>query len=183
MSNPWEEMPSTWKTESSFISWVRGGLRKGLWNRHPIKLELIKRTRIKAPLGKPNKKNPEGLVWANKCSACKGVFRAKDINVDHRIGNHKLTSSADLEAFIKAIVWVGFDDLAIICVDCHKLKSHADRKGITLEEAKVDKQVIAFGKLKADKQIEKLEALGIDTGNLSNAKARKEAYRRYLGGE
>ena len=32
---PWEAYPQIWKSEAAFMSWLRGGIRGGLWNKHP----------------------------------------------------------------------------------------------------------------------------------------------------
>lgn len=54
---PWTQHPSIWKTKSSFFSWLRGGIRRSLWNKSPIKLEYIKKHRKRIP-----NPNPKGKV-------------------------------------------------------------------------------------------------------------------------
>ena len=61
----WELYPEIWKTESEFMSWIRGGIRR-IWSKHPVKLEFIKQNRVKIPNPKPNARahNPKvgGIV-------------------------------------------------------------------------------------------------------------------------
>ena len=42
--------------------------------------------------------------------------------------------------------------MQLVCVECHKVKSHADRLGVSFAEAKVKKQIIAFSKLTDSQQ-------------------------------
>ena len=64
--NLWERYPHIWKTESTFLSWIRGNVRRNLWSRHPVKIEFIKNNRIRIPNPNPKGKAKEvwGAVWA-----------------------------------------------------------------------------------------------------------------------
>lgn len=53
--------PHIWKTESSLMSYIRGGIRRNLWNRSPIKIEFIKNNRIRIP--NPNPRGKVKEVW------------------------------------------------------------------------------------------------------------------------
>ena len=46
------EMSNVWKTESAFMSWLRGGIRR-MWSKHPVRIEFMKQNRIRIP--NPNK--------------------------------------------------------------------------------------------------------------------------------
>lgn len=179
MSNPWEEYPHIWSTQASFMNFVRGGIRKALWNRHPVKIEFIRENRFKAPLGKQTKSNPEGLVWACECVLCGKTFRESECEVDHKSGNHSLKSAEDLREFVENIIFVTKDQLQMVDKECHRIKSYADRMGISFEEAKKEKEVIAFGKKKVNEQKEILLALD-PKADTSNAKKRKDEYRRLI---
>ena len=61
-----KEYSHIWKTESAFMSWLRGGVRGGLWNKHPVKLEFIKKNRIQIP--NPNPKGKKPTVWGAVCA-------------------------------------------------------------------------------------------------------------------
>lgn len=152
--NPWETKQGRqiWKTKSQFMSWLRGGLRKGLWMMHPLKLDYIKRNRKKVPLGRKTINNPEGLVWGAECSLCKNDFRLSDIQVDHRLGNMKLTEPEDIQEFTMSMIFVDPDkDLSLVCNSCHKIKSYAEKNELNFEEAKIIKEVIKIMKDKKDK--------------------------------
>ncbi len=59
---PWKLSYTPWKSEAEFYGFIRRGLRKAVWARHPVKLEYMKSQRFKAPLGRGGKE-----VWAYKC--------------------------------------------------------------------------------------------------------------------
>lgn len=177
MSNPWESYPELWKTKASFMSYVRGGIRRGLWEKNPVKLEFIKQNREKVPLGKKTLKNPDGMVWGCKCSLCGDLFRQAECQVDHKEGNHSLREIEQIQQFIESIVFVTFEDLQMVCKGCHTIKSYAERQDITFEEARFEKEVIAFSKKKVNEQTEILLALDKEA-DIRNADTRKKEYRR-----
>lgn len=148
----WEKYPHIWKTESSFLSWVRGGIRRGMWNKSPVKLEFINlnRRRIKNPNERSAKRFPE--VWGGTCELCKGEFLTSQLDVDHVEGNHSLKKLEDIQTFVEAIVLVTLEDLQLLCKDCHNDKSYADKHGVSLQEAKATRQAIAILKTKRDKE-------------------------------
>lgn len=144
-----EKYPHIWKTESSLMSYIRGGIRRSLWNRSPIKLEFIKNNRIRIP--NPNPRGKVKEVWGAVCSLTGEVFPLNQIEVDHREGNHSLKSMKDLQSFIEAIVLVTEDDLQFVSKEAHRVKSFADKKGISFEEALAEKTAIKIVKEKRDK--------------------------------
>lgn len=147
---PWKEFSHIWATESSFMSFLRGGIRRSLWSRSPIKLEFLKK--YKKKIVNPNPRGKVKDVFGATCEICNKDFPMKDIEVDHRKGGHSLRQLSDLQAFIEGIVCVTFDDLAILCKPCHKAKTLAEKNGTSIEEAIVEKKVIQIMKDKQDKQ-------------------------------
>lgn len=180
---PWEAYPQIWKSEAAFMSWLRGGIRGGLWNKHPVKLEFIKKNRIQIP--NPNPKGKKPTVWGGVCALTGETHILSNLQVDHKKGNHSLQSLDDVQSFIEAMVLVTDEDLQLVSKEAHKIKSHSERMGMTFEEAQLEKQVIAFSKLSVKEQIklltEKLDSSIINS--LSNAAKRKSAYRDILKGE
>lgn len=172
MKNPWELYPDIWKTQAAFMSWCRGGIRRSLWNKSPIKINFIKKHRIRIPNPKKTKRSP-AEVWGAKCALCSKLFVLKDIQVDHKVGNHSLTEISDIQSFIESIVMVEEQDLQLICKGCHKIKTHSERMGINFEDAEREKKIIAYMKLKVDKQIEILTEHNLPN---NNAKARKTSF-------
>lgn len=149
-NKPWADFPEIWGTESKFMSWLRGGVRRSLWSRSPIKLEFLKSRKKK--IANPNPRGKVKEVFGATCEICKKDFPMKDIEVDHKKGGHSLRKLSDLQAFIEGIVCVTFDDLAILCKPCHKNKSHSERKGVSLEDATAERIAIALIRDKQDKQ-------------------------------
>lgn len=174
MNNPWETYPDIWKTQASFMSWVRGGLRRALWNKSPIKINFIKKHRIKIPNPKKTNRSPN-MIFGGICEACSHVFQQKDLQVDHKIGNHSLKEIKDIQTFIENIVMVDENDLQFICKECHAIKSHAERMGISIEEAKKEKQIINYMKMSVEEQIKILSEHHLPH---KNAKERKESWRK-----
>ena len=37
---PWEEFPDIWKTKAAFFAWLRGGLRRAVWEKYPPKIKF-----------------------------------------------------------------------------------------------------------------------------------------------
>jgi len=160
-----------WKTPASYWSYVRGGLRRGLWMRNPVKIDYKNKRRVRIP--NPNEKTatrfPE--IWACPCDVCGGIFNQVEVEVDHKIGHHSLKSEDDLMNFFKSIAFVTEGELQLICKECHKIKSYADRMGISLEEARVIKEIIELQK--SGKDTEKLLQLGVTNDNIPSTKDKR----------
>lgn len=174
---PWELHPTIWKTQAAFLSYVRGGIRRSLWNKNPVKLEFIKRNRkrIQNPVVKNRTRFPE--VWGAECHHCKKDFLLKDMEVDHKEGEHSLRCIADIQGFVEAIAFVDFEDLAFVCKPCHRAKSHAERQGISIEDAIREKQAIAI-----QKGDDKAWIISMGIHPAGNAKARREQIIEILKG-
>lgn len=140
----WELYPSIWKTESAFLSWIRGGIRRSLWNRHPLKLEFIKQNRIKIP--NPNPKGKVTEVWGATCALTGVTLPLKDVEVDHKTGNHSLKTINDIQSFVSGIVLITIDDLQFVSKEAHKVKSYAEKHNISFEEAWLEKKAINITK-------------------------------------
>lgn len=151
---PWITHPHIWKSESAFMSFLRGGIRKALWNRYPIKLELMRQKRKR--ITNPNPKGKLKEVWGGECYLCGNDFVQKELQVDHIKGNHSLKTIDDVQSFIEGMLYIDSDDIALVCKSCHKAKSHAERKGISYKEALLEKQAIGMEKELTTKQIKEL---------------------------
>lgn len=147
---PWLDYPKIWKSEAAWLSWIRGGIRRYLWSKSPIKVEFIKKCRKK--IANPNEKNAKRFptVWGATCSLCELDYAIKDMECDHRKGEHSLRSINELQSFVEGIVLVREDDLQLLCKTCHRNKTYSDRVGISIDEAAIEKQAIAICKQKAD---------------------------------
>ena len=145
----WEIYPHIWPSESVYMSWLRGGIRRYLWAKNPVKLEFIKQNRIKIP--NPNPRGKVKEVWGGVCALTGNIFPIGDMEVDHKEGNHSLKTLDDLVPFVKGIVMITLDDLQLVSKEAHKIKSYAEKQGISFEEAKIEKEVIEIIKQKKDK--------------------------------
>ncbi len=144
----WEVYPEIWKTESSFMSWLRGGIRR-IWAKHPVKLAFIKQNRVKIP--NPNPNGRVKTVWGGKCALTGEYFVLNELECDHKVGNSSLKSVEDIQSFVEGVLLVTADDLQLVSKEAHKIKSYAEKQGISFEEAKVEKEVIELIKQKKDK--------------------------------
>lgn len=165
----WEIHPEIWKTESAYMSWIRGGIRRYLWAKNPVKLEFIKQNRIRIP--NPNPKGKVKEVWGGVCALTGGIHPIGDMEVDHIFGNHSLKSLDDLQSFIEGIVMVTFEDLQLVSKEAHKVKSHAEKQGISYEQAKIEKYVISLDK--ENKVVDRLGEIGVLS--IPTVKAKRKA--------
>jgi 5-methylcytosine-specific restriction endonuclease McrA len=168
-----------WKTQAAFFNYIRGGIRRGLWLRHPSKIQLLHHKRKRVALGKKTRTNPKGLIWGCQCDICKKDFKQSDVQVDHLKGSNKLKDEDDLKSFLMAMVFVKERDLQIVCKPCHTTKTYSESRGVSFEEAQVQKKAIEIIKSKEDKVF--LRGKGIVPA--SNAKSRREQLVMYLLGE
>jgi|SRR5437870_62056 len=170
---PWELYPEIWKTEAMYLSWIRGGIRRYLWSKNPIKLEFVKQARVM--ITNPNAKLRKGRpkVWGGVCEICKKEHILKSMEVDHKTGEHSLRKVADIQKFVEGIVFVRKEDLAFLCKPCHKIKTLAERQGMSHEDAAIEKQAIALMKLSPPEQKLWLKDRGVVKPG-ANAKIRRE---------
>lgn len=144
-----EENSDVWKSKAAFMSYIRGGIRRSLWNRHPSKTKLIKDKRFKIPNPNPNGKKP--TVWGGECEICNNLFIEKELQVDHiRDQGSSLKDISDIQQFIEDIVIVTRDDLRWVCKGCHEIVSYSQKMNISFEQARVEKQFI---QIKKDKNV------------------------------
>ena len=127
-----------WKTKAKFWAWVRGCLRRSAWNRHPVKLDLLKKVRYKSPLGVNGKD-----VWTCKCAICGEEKRQTECQVDHIIPAGRLNSVDDITPFVTKLLFVLPEDLRVVCKWCNSVLAYADRYGLTFEKARDRKEEIA----------------------------------------
>jgi hypothetical protein len=159
--------------EKVLVTMIRGAIRQA-WMKAPNKLAKLEQSRI-ADMD-PNTRTK----WLFECAICKGKFKVADIEVDHIKGNHTFTTLKDFHTYCESILNAPVKGLQILCKKvCHPIKTLSELRGITFEEAKFEKKIIAFTKLKAKQQISILAKKGLSG---SNGKKREEVYRKYLTG-
>ena len=171
--NQWD-YTKVWKTEAEFMSWVRGHLRK-MWSRYPLKVDYKNSLSYPAPKGYTGR--AKQLI---DCEVCGTPTAKSSIEVDHIIPCGSLRSMEDVGTFVGNLL-CSPDNMRCVCKDCHSVITHAERKGITFEEAKLDKEVIAFGKLPVDAQKGILHRHGYGGDEIKNRQLRLEVYRMIMG--
>ena len=153
-----DKYPHIWKTKASLMSYLRGGLRRSCWMKHPVKLEFIKNNRERIPNPNPRGKVPE--VWGGRCNVCKNLFVQSKLAVDHvREFSASLKDIEDIQTFVELISLVIEDDLQFVCKECHDTISYSHKHSCPFEEARVRKEHIEIGKDKRFKS--ELEARGM----------------------
>ena len=139
----WKYPGSPFKNETAWWNWLRGSIRR-IWSRSPVKIAYKQSRRYKAPVGKNGKE-----VFVSDCEMC--GKQSRNCEVDH-LGGGK--GFYDWETFVewqKRILLVSFDDIQELCKECHSAVSHAQKTGLSLEEARIDKKAIELVKTRKDK--------------------------------
>lgn len=171
---PWVEYPDIWKTESAYLSFIRGGIRRYLWSKNPVKLQFEKESVIKIPNDNPKSMKKFPFVNGYRCAACDGLFKSNQVQCDHKTGEHALRTLSDVQSFVEGIVLVRKSDLQMMCKPCHDIKTYAERYGMSITNAKAIKQAIEFERKGVKKVIDFL------TTNGYNAHRKKEERREQL---
>lgn len=145
-TEPWELYPDIWKTKSAFFTWLRGGLRRAIWEKYPPKIQF------KTKGCSPPPPDYEGRAKSGANCALTGEWTPKSyLEVDHIKGHVAFTDWDDVLDFIKHLC-SDSSNFQLVNKENHKIKSYAERKGISFEEALIEKKAIAIIKNKADKQ-------------------------------
>lgn len=169
--NPWEEYPHIWKTKAAFFAYLRGALRRAVWEKWPGKLEF-KNEECFPP--------PDGIETRAKTGtycALSGKWEGKSkLEVDHIEGNVSLKDWDDVLPFIQHLC-ASKENMQLVTKDAHKIKSYAERMGITYEEAVIEKEVIQICKT-VKSQIVFLDEHGVTPA--TNATKRKQQIREIL---
>jgi hypothetical protein len=118
-------------------------------------------------------------VWGGKCAECFGIFRQNELEVDHIQQASKKPLSNDIDGFLKALVFVTFDDLQLICKPCHKIKSYAEREGKSFCQAQAIKAAIADCKLPVSRQIKLLQEVGFPDRLTTNQASRRKCFEEW----
>src|SRR5690554_3928765 len=87
--------PNLFPTEASFWSWLRGGLRQGLWNKSSLKLSF-KNTNVSPPPKDYNGRGRKGQY----CALTGEWIPTSKLEVDHKEGHKSLRSGEDVLGFI-----------------------------------------------------------------------------------
>ena len=173
---PWEVLPTVWKSESSYMSFFRGQLRRA-WSRHPMRIELLKSRRLKVP-EEDRERLGNRIKHCYRCESCGKIHASKNIEVDHIKPAGSLKTKEDLGSFASRLLFVMPGDLQLLCKDlCHPVKSYMDTRNVSEEEAALSLALSKFKKQTAKKQKNILSVTGLP---LNNPEQRKQAFYRAI---
>lgn len=158
--------------EKHVLNVVRGAIRSA-WMKSDVKLAYLYMNTI------PDMDDSTRTKWLVKCEMCGELFKLNEVEIDHKWGNHTFTKVEDFENYFNNILMVGFDDLQVLCRDDHAVKTLAESQGISIEEARLEKKVIAICKQPA-KEIDKFLAENGVVGYPKNKDGRRNAVRKLL---
>ncbi len=161
--------PDIYPTEAKVWQKLRGDLRRGVWEKSPSKISF-KNSNVSPP--------PDGYTGRAKSGAhcaLTGEWVGKSkLEVDHIHGNMSLREPSDVLYFLAHMLSSG-DQLQLVDKEAHRIKSYAERMGISFEEAQAEKKAIALEKLGVESVKEFIEKSGQEPA--SNSKMRRQQLR------
>lgn len=144
MKEPWIEYNHIWATKSAFFTYLRGALRRAIWERWPGKIEF------KNEACSPPPEDYKGRAKSGAYCALSGEWTGKSAGeIDHIIGNVSLKDWEDVLPFILHLC-ASKDNMQFVSKGAHKIKSYAEKKGISFWEASLEKLAIQICKEKKD---------------------------------
>lgn len=171
----WKLYPEIWETKGAFFVWLRGSLRRAVWEKYPIKLKFKNDNCFPPPDGLKTKAKS-----GNYC-ALSGEWTGKSkLEVDHIKGNASLRDWSDFESYVLHLLATD-DNMQLVDKEAHKIKSYAERQGISYEEAVIEKKIISM--LKKENVPSTVEFLSEHGYNNVKAKDRRDVLRKILKGE
>lgn len=179
MSKPWEET-EVWKNESQYLTWLRGQFRK-IW------MDFIPKNEFLTESCKPVSNDEKALhglhkqtKTAGKCVFCKKIFGKSKLQIDHKIPAGSMLCYGEAPAYLMRLL-CSKQNMQLTCKPCHDIKTYSDKHQMSFVDASKEKQAIAFGKWSVDRQKAYIQdVMGLKLNDVSNAKKRREAYRRSL---
>ena len=105
-------------TEQGYIGWIRSALRRA-WLKYPVRYQVMKAASRKI-VGKRHK--TEYL-----CDMCKGWFKGKEIEVDHKNGCGEFTKIEHLPSYARKL-FCEPEEARVLCRPCHKKHTALQRE-------------------------------------------------------
>lgn len=163
------------KAPFNFYQWLRSGLRS-MSRRFPPVYECLAAAKRQAP-----KDAPARQKIAYECAMCKGLFPSKQVAVDHTEAVGSLSKPEDIAPFVLRL-FCDADKLRVLCHTCHDAVTLQQKVGGTLEEAFLEKRVIAQLKKKQE-TLALLREHGYTGIVVSNETKRRNLLREILSKE
>lgn len=170
---PWEKHPDLWKSQASFFTYLRGQLRQ-CWSRYPAKLKWKQANLVLPPQGYTGRAKKLG-----ECYYCNSMFAASHLEVDHKQQAGQCNSWETASQFLRNLLDCN-DNWVLACKPCHKIKSHAEKKGISFEEARLEKRIIEWMKKSKQEIVAYCKNYGYNELQLNNEANRRKALEQIL---
>jgi len=175
---PWNDT-KIWKTKAEFFKYIRGTLRMG-WKRYPLKIEY--RNSMVIPNFEGSGVTNPRVKKVGKCEICQNWFPQSALETDHIKPCGTIRDWETAGTFLHNM-FCDKDNLRLLCCECHGQITYAERMGMSMEDAIIEKQCVAFGKLPAAEQSAKFTEIGLNPDEYSTKEKRRDAYREYLKAE
>ena len=105
---------------------IRTGLRQS-FIRSKYRAEFMRTKRVETVQYKKNGDVAKRPMVRFQCVECSCMFAGDKINVDHIKKVGSFLDIMDIENFFFRI-WCDFDNLQILCIECHTLKTKRERR-------------------------------------------------------
>jgi hypothetical protein len=177
---PWDECPEAWPTKSKYFGDLRGECR-GIWKNSPIRTSFIRE--MSRPV--TSKEGADKVFHTQTKSVCQCVFcdewfPKSKVDVDHKVSSNGCTNWTEAEEFFWYCVAPKFEELQIACKACHIVKTQAERKGITFEEAHIEVKVTQIMKAEGKQLKDALAVYGYSKKDMSNGSKRRDCVRELV---
>jgi len=80
----------------------------------------------------------------------------------------------EIQGYAEHLYLVDFDSLQCVCLPCHKIRSYAQKQGLSFDEAAIEKEAIRILKWPIEILTRELLSRGYTEDQVSNAKKRKK---------
>jgi glutaredoxin len=128
-------------------------------------------------------KPPAGYVGRaktlGKCHYCNEMFAASHLEVDHVQQAGTCNSWETAQQFLYNLLDTN-DNWVLACRPCHKVKSLAEKTGMTFEQAQLEKQIIEICKRETTEVLAFLAEKGYTGVSVSNAAKRRKLVEKIL---
>lgn len=159
--------------ETIAVSMVRSAIRQ-VWMFAPNKLAVLLQAM------EPDLDPVTRTKWLYRCAICDKLFKLKDVEVDHKLGEHSFLKPEDFMSYWENILNAPTTSLQVLCIEDHRVKTYMEANNITWEAAVAKKKFIAKTKQKAGEQKKELLALGYKPSQVANQEARDVCYEEIL---
>lgn len=114
---------------------------------------------------------------------CGAYKMPSHIEVDHIHQAGSFSTVQEWHEWMDRLLLVGFDDLRVLCKDCHNKVNISQRFGCDIAEAEIRQKLAAFKKLQVQAMRCELDKHGLIALNVDPTKKQcEEVYEQYLRG-